>query len=72
MAKAGLWTGPVKLFAPPELLFGRTQRPKNHRFHYFFIAEKGGVRRYSDDLRGICNRPSWAHHSVLDMIYQLS
>ena len=35
MAKAGLWAGPGRLFAPSELLFGQTQRPKNHRFHYY-------------------------------------
>ena len=35
MAKAGLWAGAVTVFAPSELLFGRTHRPKNHHFHYY-------------------------------------
>ena len=35
MAKAGLWAGAVRVLALPELRFGRTQRPKNHRFHYY-------------------------------------
>ena len=35
MAKAGLWAGPGQLFIFPDLLFGRTQRPENHRFHYY-------------------------------------
>ena len=35
MAKAGLWAGPVMVLALPELPVGRTQRPKNHRFHYY-------------------------------------
>ena len=35
MAKAGLWAGAGWLFILSDLLFGRTQRPENHRFHYY-------------------------------------
>ena len=35
MAKEGLWAGAGKLLKKTELGFRRTQRPKNHRFHYY-------------------------------------
>ena len=53
MAKAGLWTCSVKLFAPPELLFGRTQRLTNHRFHYYT-----STRAIEDFLRILESLPS--------------
>ena len=53
MAKAGLWTGPVRLFAPPELRFSRTQRPENHRFHYYT-----STRAIEDFLRIVESLPS--------------
>ena len=52
MAKAGLWAGAVKLFIFPELHFGRTQRPKNHRFHYYT-----STRAIEDFLRILESRP---------------
>ena len=35
MAKAGLWAGAGQPVIFPDLPFGRTQRPENHRFHYY-------------------------------------
>ena len=35
MAKANLWAGAGRLFILPDLPSCRTQRPENHRFHYY-------------------------------------